>query len=331
MKAVVTGGAGFTGRHLVDRLLKDGHDVCALDLPCPELEKLSFTGVKTFACDLSEGGSLSDCFNGKDVVFHVAALASPWGKREKFWAVNVHGTDNVIEACRKAGVKRLVAVSSTSAVFDGYTHHVKADETLPYPRKFLSPYSESKSVGEQHVLEANGRGLETVAIRPHVIWGPRDRTFLGRLVTHAKSGPIMHVGGGLTETDTTYVENLVDALILAAESDKAPGNAYFITNGEPILYRDLINRLLEIMGLPRPRGSIPSRLAYAFGAICEGIWNMFRIKTEPVLTRYKVAELAYTHTYTIDKARRDLNYSPRVSTEEGFTRLAAWVKQEGSA
>jgi nucleoside-diphosphate-sugar epimerase len=331
MEAVVTGGAGFTGRHLVERLLNDGHKVCAIDLDSPNLEDLRSQGSEVLCCDLCLGHDLARHFYGKEVVFHVAALASPWGKRERFFSVNVKGTDNVIDACRKAGVRRLVAVSSTSAVFDGYTHHVNIDESFPYPKKFLSPYSETKSLAEQHVLAANGSCLETVVIRPHVIWGPRDRTFLARLCMHARSGPIMHIGGGLTRTDTTYVENLVDALLLGAESERAPGNAYFITNGESILYRDLINRLLDIMGLPRPRGSIPSRLAFAFGAICEGIWNMFSIKREPVLTRYKVAELAYTHTYNIDKARRDLGYKPRVSTEEGFSRLAAWVREEGLA
>ncbi len=331
MKAVVTGGAGFTGKHLVERLVGDGHEVTALDLPSPHLEELCKTGAEALGCDLCKGDGLAECFDGKDVVFHVAAFASPWGSREKFFAVNVNGTGNVIEACRKAGVKRLVAVSSTAAVFDGYTHHVDADESMPYPRKFLSAYAETKSIAERKVLAANGRDIETVAIRPHVIWGPRDSTFLGRLAMHASSGPIMHIGGGLTQTDTTYVENLVDGLILAAGSEKAPGNAYFITNGEPILYRDLINRLLEIIGHPTPRGSIPTQLAYGFGAICEVIWNIFGIKREPVLTRYKVAELAYTHTYKIDKAKKDLGYEPRVSTEEGFKRVEAWYRKEGWA
>jgi len=331
MKAAVTGAAGFVGKHLVERLVKDGHEVSVTDHPRCCFDDFKAIGARVFPVDLCGKDGPEECFQGAEVVFHVAALASPWGKRERFWSVNVGGTDHVIRACRQAGVRRLVAVSSTSAVFDGHTHHVRADESLPYPTKFLSPYSETKSVAEQHVLAANGPDLETVAIRPHLIWGPRDRTFLARLRMHAQAGPIYHIGGGATETDTTYVDNLVDALLLAAKSDRAPGNAYFITNGEAIRYGEFMDRFLEILELPGARGSIPKWLAYGAGAVCEVIWNLFRIQREPMLTRYKVAELIYTHTYKIDRARNDLGYQPRVSNEEGFKRLAAWVKGGGLA
>ena len=331
MKAAVTGAAGFVGKHLVERLVRDGHEVAATDHPRCCFDDFKAIGARAFPVDLCGKDGLAECFQGAEVVFHVAAFASPWGRREKFWAINVGGTEHVIRACRQAGVRRLVAVSSTSAVFDGYTHHVRADESLPYPAKFLSPYSETKSVAEQRVLAANGPDLETVAIRPHLIWGPRDRTFLARLLMHAKNGPIYHIAGGRTETDTTYVDNLVDALILAAKSDRAPGKVYFITNGEPIRYGDFMDRFLDIFQLPGAKGSIPKELAYAAGAVCEVIWTIFRIQREPMLTRYKVAELIYTHTYKIDRAKADLGYQPRVSNEEGFARLAAWVEAVGLA
>lgn len=329
MKTAVTGAAGFVGRHLVERLIREGHEVAATDHPSCSLEELQAVGAKTFPVDICRPEGLKECFQGAEVVFHVAAFASPWGRREKFWAVNVTGTENVIRACRHAGVGRLVAVSSTAAVFDGYTPHIQADESLPYPKKFLSAYGETKCVAEQRVLAANGPDLKTTAIRPHVIWGPRDRTFLGRLLQHARSGPIYHIAGGRTETDTTYVENLVDALMLAAHSERAPGRVYFITNGEPLRYGDFINRFLDLLELPRPRGSIPTAVAYGVGAVCEAVWKIFRFQHEPVLTRYKVAELAHTHTYQIDRARAELGYRPRVSTEEGFVRLAAWVREAG--
>ncbi|OGP57306.1 MAG: hypothetical protein A2V67_01280 [Deltaproteobacteria bacterium RBG_13_61_14] len=329
MKVGVTGAAGFVGKHLVERLIKDGHEVAVTDHPRCCFDDFKALGARAFPVDLCERAGLEECFRGAEVVFHVAAFASPWGRREKFWAVNVRGTENVIQACRLAGVRRLVAVSSTAAVFDGYTHHVQADESLPYPTKFLSPYGETKSVAEQRVLAANGPDLETVALRPHLIWGPRDRTFLARLLMHARSGPIYHVGGGATETDTTYVDNLVDGLLLAAQSERAPGRAYFITNGEPVRYGEFISRFLDILEMPQPRGSIPTSLAYGVGAVFEAVWKVFGLKQEPMLTRYKVAELACTHTYKIDRARQDLGYHPRVSNEEGFARLAAWVQEVG--
>lgn len=325
MKALVTGGAGFTGRHLVERLIEDGHAVVALDRPGPMLDEIKTCGAEPAACDLRAPDTFGPSFDGVEVVFHVAALASPWGKRADFWNINVGGTENVIRAARRAGVRRLVMVSSTAAVFDGYTHHRRIDETFDYPHTFLSPYSESKSVSERMLLAANSKDLETVAVRPHLIWGPRDQTFLGRLRQYV-AGPVMHIGGGLTETDTTYVGNLVDALILAADAPAAPGNAYFITNDEPLLYRDFLNRFLVLLGGQAATRSLPTPIAYAFGAACEAVWSALRLKSEPMLSRYKIAELAYTHTYRLDKARRDLGYSPRVNNAEGFRRLEAWLQ-----
>ncbi len=330
MKATVTGGAGFVGRHLVERLRRDGYEVSVVDLPTPGLElTCSETGAQAHGCDLCTGTGLDEAAEGADVVFHIAAFASPWGAREKFWAVNVDGTENMLRAAKKAGVKRFVHCSSTASVFDGWTHHDKVDETFPYPNKFLSAYGETKSISERMVLAANCDCFKTVSIRPHVIWGPRDQTFFGRIKTHAEKGPIYHVGGGRTVTDTTYVENLVEGLVLASKSDKAPGNAYFITNGEPTTYADFINRHLEIMKLPPAKGSIPGPLAYGVGAAFEAIWDVLKIKKEPLLSRYAVAELMYTHTYKLDKAKRDLGYEPPVSTEEGFKKLEAWAREEG--
>ncbi len=329
MKALVTGGAGFVGRHLIERLLDDGHEVSTIDLPSPVLDEISKQGVQTHSCDLAQAEQLDPCFVGCDVVYHIAAFASPWGPRDKFFAVNVNGTKNVINAARKAGVRRMVQVSSTSAVFDGYTPHEMVDETLEYPIKFLSPYSESKSLAEQFTLMANCKEFQTVSIRPHLIWGPRDQTFLARVIMHAKKGPIFHLAGGKTMTDVTYVTNLVDALVLASTSDKAPGNAYFITNGQPISYGDFIDRILEIFKLPATKGSIPGMPAHYFGAVTEGVWEVLGLKREPLLTRYKVAELIRTHTYKLDKARRDLDYEPRVDNEQGFRELEKWAEAEG--
>lgn len=330
MKALVTGGAGFVGRHLVERLLAEGHEVNTVDLVSPMLDEVGELGSRIFGCDLRDAHALGESFKGVDTVFHVAAFASPWGSHEKFWSVNVDGTENVINASKRSGVRRLVAVSSTSAVFDGYTPHVMADETLPYPTKFLSPYSSSKSVGERLVLCANSKELETTVLRPHLIWGPRDKTFLARFLAHARAGPIFHIGGGKTMTDTTYVDNLVEGLVLAAASNKSPGNVYFITNGEPVTYGSFMDRILDIFDLPPARGSIPIPLARGLGIACEGIWSALKLKTEPMLTRYKLAEVTREHTYRIDKAKKDLGYEALVDNQEGFLRMVEWVDKVGA-
>jgi len=331
MKALVTGAAGFVGRHAVERLVSEGHDVVATDIMAEGLQTMGDCGADRYACDLCDPDALLDKMKGVDTVFHVAAFASPWGNKKKFWAINVGGTENVIRAARRASVRRIVAVSSTSAVFDGRTPHENIDETTPYPLTFLHPYSETKSVSERLVRSANSSDLETVVVRPHLIWGPRDRTFLKRLVDHAKEGPIFHIGGGMTMTDTTYVDNLVEGMILAAITDKGLGNAYFITNGEPLRYGEFIDRFLDIFELPKTKGSIPVPVAQALGVGFEAVWAMFRIKREPMLSRYKLAELIRTHTYNISGSERDLGYRPIVTTEEGFVRIKEWVDAEGMA
>ena len=328
MKALVTGGAGFVGRHLAERLVNEGNEVIVLDLPNGCLDTLDSNCGEVKGCDLCDFSSFGDAFSGVDVVFHIAAFASPWGAHEKFWAVNVNGTENVIRACKEAGVKRLIAVSSTSAVFDGVSHQDMVDETKPYPTKFLSPYSSSKSVGERLVLAANCEQLKTTVIRPHLIWGPRDQTFLARFLEHATKGPIPYVGKN-TWTDNTYVDNLVEGLVLASTSDKSPGNVYFITNGEPVRYGDFMDKFLEIFELPPARGTIPTPVAKMLAYFLEYTWLLFKFKSEPLLARYKLAELIYTHTYKIDKAKKDLGYEPIVSNEEGFKKVREWALEEG--
>jgi len=234
----------------------------------------------------------------------------------------------VINACKKAGTKRLVHVSSPSAVFDG-RDHILADESLPYPERFFSYYCETKAVSEQRALAVNGPDLETVAIRPHVIWGPRDRNLLPRLISRAKAGRLLQVGDGKNQVSTLYVKNGVDALVLAAESKNAPGKVYFITNDQPVVIWDFIRRVIKDLGLPGPRGKLPYPAAYAMAAAYEAAWKVFRLSGEPVITRYTAAELAKNHTYSIERAKKDLGYKPRVSVEEGLSRVLAWFEEHG--
>ncbi len=328
MKTLVTGGGGFLAGHLIDRLLEKGHEVRTIDLTEAALDRAAGLGCETIAGDLRDTETVSRACDGIEVVFHVAALASPWGTRKAFWSINVEATDNIIRACREKGVRRMVHVSSPSAVFDG-TDHYMADETLPYPKKFLSHYCETKAVSEQRVLEANGQGLETAALRPHVIWGPRDRNLVPRIAQRAKAGKIVQIGDGENEVSTIYVENGADALVLAADAPAAPGNVYFIAGEKPVKLWGFLRRTLEGLGLPGPRRQIPYPVAFAAGAAMEAAWRTFNLKGEPTLTRYTAAELAKSHSYSIARAQKDLGYQPRVSDEEGLARTLKYFNEKG--
>ncbi len=328
MKAMVTGGSGFLAGHLIDKLLEAGHVVRTLDLASAPTDGLARRGVEVVKGDLRDAESAAGACRGMDTVFHVAALAAPFGPRALFWGINVTGTDNIISGCKKAGVERLVHVSSPSAVFDG-TDHVNADESLPYPKKFMSHYCETKAVSEQRVLAANGPDLVTVALRPHAIWGPRDHNLWPRIIERARAGKMVQVGDGQNEITGLYVENGADALLLAASAPapKVGGKVYFINDGVAVKLWEFIRRALSALGVPGPKRQIPYRVAYAAGAIQEFLWSALRLQGEPTITRYTASELAKNHTYSIARAKADLGYTPRVGLDQGFEKTIAWFKE----
>ncbi|ABW68411.1 NAD-dependent epimerase/dehydratase family protein [Desulfosudis oleivorans] len=325
MKAVVTGGGGFLAGHLIDKLVEAGHSVRTVELPGRNVQRLKDLDVEIVTGDLCDPSLAARACEGMDVVFNPAALAAPLGPWKRFWSINVELVDNVIAGCKKSGVRRLVHVSSPSAVFDG-SDHFDADETLPFPKKFLNYYCATKAESEKRVLAANGTDLETVAIRPHAIWGPRDRTLFPRIIERAKSRRLVQVGDGTNIISTLYVENGADALILAATADRAPGNVYFVTDNDTVNLWGFLRRILNDLGLPPIRARIPYPLAYTLGATQEVLWTVLKLSGEPTITRYSAAELAKNHSYSIDRARTDLGYEPTVSREEGLQRFYEWVR-----
>ena len=328
MNCVVTGGAGFLGRHLVERLVKDGEKVIAADFAKEALKEVENDGIQTALLDLRDYESVLKITKGQEVVFHTAALASPWDSKEAFWSLNVTATDNVIKACLKNGVKRLVHVSSPSAIFDG-SDHFMSDETVPYPQKYLSHYCETKAVSEQNVIKANCDDLETVVIRPHIIWGPRDRNIMTRLYYRAKAGKLRIIGDGKNKVSTLYVENGAEGLVCAAKSKKAPGNVYFLTNDEPVNLWDFVNKILKRLDAPVIDKSVPFPVAYYAGGLMELIWYSLNLSGEPILTRYTASELAKNHTYSIKKAKEDLDYKPIYSVDQGLEKAFAYIDKNG--
>ncbi len=329
---LVTGGGGFLGRAIVEHLVARGDRVRSFSRgEYPELGRM---GVTLHRGDLTDTDALRRACGGCDVVFHVAAKAGIWGDPDEFYRVNVLGTANVVAACRDAGVRRLVYTSSPSVVFCG-NDTAGADESCPYPRRFGSVYSRTKAIAEQAVLDADSQNLRTLALRPHLIWGPRDNHIVPRLVSRARAGRLRRVGDGRNMVDTTYIDNAADAHLCAAEALRsnphARGRAYFITNGEPWPLWKLIDRIIGCAGLPPVRKTIPHPLAYFLGAACETLFSILNIEREPPMTRFVADELARDHWFDISAARRDLGYEPRVSIEEGLARLADWFAAPGGS
>lgn len=325
MKALVTGGGGFLGSALVRALVARGDTVRVLARSdYPELRSL---GVETRRGDIRDLASVTTACNGIDLVFHTAALAGGWGDPREFEAINVTGTENVIAACRAGAVKGLVYTSSPSVVH-AHADIEGGDESLPYPPRYLAHYPRTKALAEQRVRTANGGALKTVSLRPHFIWGPGDKHLLPRLLARAKTGRLRQVGHRDPKTDSIYIDNCVEAHLLAAskllDGSTLLSDVYFVSDAEPLGVWTLANRMLEAAGAPKVGPPISAKGAYALGAVLEVTYSFFGITSEPLMTRFAASELSTAQWFDISAAQRDLGYAPKVTVDEGFRRLAAW-------
>lgn len=325
MRALVTGGGGFLGRRIVELLLSEDHEVRFLARGrYPEVEAL---GARGLVADVRSASQLEEAVEGVEVVFHVAGRVGSWGPRAEYLSVNVDGTANLLRAARAAGVRKFVYTSTPSVV--GYGEEVEGIAQAPYAPRHLSVYPESKAAAEQLVLAANGPGLATVSLRPHLIFGPRDNYLLPRVVQQARAGRMVIVGDGSNKVDLTYVDNAAWAHLDAARalsSHQAPcgGRAYFISNGEPVRLWEWLNELLPRLGVPKLSRRLSLRAATRIGAVMEWIWAVLPLGGEPRMTRFLASALARSHWYDMGPAARDLGYRVRVPMQEGTDRTVAW-------
>lgn len=327
MRALVTGGGGFVGGAIVRALRERGDEVVSFSRAAhADLAELAVVHVRGDVADLA---SLAPALRGIDTVFHAAALAGIFGPERAYRRTNVDGTRNVIEACRRAGVARLVFTSSPSVCFDG-RDHVHEGNDAPYAARFLCAYPRSKALAEELVLAAHGRhGLATCALRPHLVFGPGDPHLLPRIVARARARKLAIVGSGANEVSLTFVDNAAHAHVCAADrlSPASPhgGRAYFIAQDEPVILWTWIRDVLRRLDAPPPARRVPLSIAYAAGAACEAAWRIARRSGEPPMTRFLALELARSHTYDMAPARRDFGYRELVSMHAATERtIAAW-------
>jgi 2-alkyl-3-oxoalkanoate reductase len=323
---LVTGGGGFLGKAIIEQLLERGDSVRSFSRG--EYPNLRAMGVDVRQGDLADKAAVFGAVEGCDAVFHVAAKPGFWGAYEGYYAANVTGTQNVIDACREYGVSRLVYTSSPSAVDPG-SDIEGSDESLPYPEKPVSHYAATKAEGERRALAANGSQLAVTAIRPPLMWGPGDNQLVPRILERAKSGRLPRIGSDAYLVDTTYIENAAEAHLLAldrlAPGSPIAGKVYFISNGEPIPIHEMIDRIVQTAGYSPRRFTLPVWLAQSVGAVVEGVYRVLNLREEPPISRFLVQQFTKSRWFDISAARRDLGYIPRVSISEGLERSrAAW-------
>lgn len=333
--SLVTGGCGFLGRYLVDALVERGDRVTVLDHRIDPWRQ----DVRYLRGDVCDPATVAEACAGVDTVFHNASLVHTKHSRvEQVRAVNIDGARNVLAGCRRAGVPRLVYVSSASVVYEGRDIE-NGDETLPYASHFFAPYAETKRIAEEELLRASGDGVLTCAIRPHIVFGPGDTRFFPAILTRAREGKLKFtVGRGDKLSDFTYVTNVVDALLAADErlvpGSPVAGQAYFITNGEPTNFWELVRRVLVGLGYPTPRLSVPYSVAYAAAAVREAFDTLVHggtLNAEEGLSRFAIRYICTHHYFSHAKATRDLGYRPRVNIAEGVRRAIESFRAQGSA
>jgi nucleoside-diphosphate-sugar epimerase len=333
---LVTGGTGFLGRRLVERLLAAGRPVTVLARRTDPA--LAARGVRFITAALDDAAAVTAACVGHGTVFHTAAKVGVWGRYDDFFRTNVLGTRALLAGCQAHGVARLVYTSTPSVVYHGQ-NLANADESLPLTTACPSPYPLTKAIAEREVLAANATTLRTIALRPHLIWGVGDPHLVPRVLARARAGRLRIVGDGQNKVDLVHVENAVDAHLLAeralsgaqlstlnAQLPAACGRPYFITNGEPVLLWEWINDLLRALGEPPVTRRLSLSTASALGAVCETLWRLLPVNTEPPMTRFIAAELAKDHWFNLAAARRDLGYEPRVTMAEGTAALVASLR-----
>jgi nucleoside-diphosphate-sugar epimerase len=288
----------------------------------PWLEQV---GAEVVRGDLADTDAVTRACQGCEVVFHVAGKTGVWGKFEDYFHTNVLGTESVITACLENDIPSLVYTSSPSVVFDGRDEE-GIDESTPYPDKFFNHYQYTKGIAERKIMAVNSHVLATVSLRPHLIWGPEDPHLVGRIIARAEAGTLRLVNRN-NKIDTTYIDNAVSAHLFAADTlrrhqSRCAGRAYFISNGEPIVMSDMVNKILTALGRPEESRKVSPWLAYLIGSLSEAYYHLKKIEHEPAMTRFIAKQLSCSHWYDISAAKADLGYNPKVSLEEGLKKLS---------
>jgi 2-alkyl-3-oxoalkanoate reductase len=324
---LITGATGFVGSHVADAIAARGATVRALVRSGSDTKHLESLRAELVAGDLTDAAALRKAADGADYVVHCAAKVGDWGPAEEFRAVNVGGLRHLLDAVRGRPLKRFVHVSSLGVY--AARHHYGTDESEPLPEAHIDGYTQSKVECEKLALEEYRRhGTPVTILRPGFIYGPRDRTLLPRIAGRLAKGDIIYIARGKYALNTTYVGNLVDAILLAADHPKAVGEVFNVTDGEFVSKRRFFEAIADGLGLPRPSRSIPLWLAKVLARWREGKFRRENRPHAPKITQAGVKFAGLNLDFSIAKARTVLGYDPRFGFDEGMGRAVEWYKAQ---
>ncbi|MGV1004267.1 MAG: NAD-dependent epimerase/dehydratase family protein [Candidatus Nanopelagicales bacterium] len=329
MRVLVTGGRSLLAAQVARQLHGRGDEVRLMQRhPAPVAAELTL--CETLG-DITDPHLVNRALTGSEVVIHCAARVGINGSRAQFERTNVEGTRTLLRAARVVGVQRFVYVSSPSVAHAGRSLVGQA-ATPADPHGARGHYARSKAAAEQLVLAADAAGFATLAVRPHLVWGPGDQQLIGRVVQRARAGRLPLVGGGLALIDTTYLDNASDALVAAADRAEAGrGRAFVVSNGEPRTVAELLSEICGAAGVGGPRWRVPKAAAWGAGAASEVIWRVLARADEPPMTRFLAEQLSTAHWFDLRETERVLRWTPRVSLRAGFTNLNRYFAEQTEA
>jgi len=330
MKILVTGGLGFVGHALVQKLLSQNHEVHALGRTLDPPSTKLVHGLHYHNHDLAKGPLQSAWFEGTDTVFHLAAKAAVGGSYESYRQANLTGTENLLSASSEIGVTKFIYTSTPSVAFS--TEPIRGgNESLPYSKENFSPYASTKALAEKAVLSYNNtQGMRTIALRPHLIWGEGDPHLLPRVISRHRAGKLKIVGDGKNLVDLTHLDNVVHAHLCAFQAMTVDsllgGKAYFIGQNEPVALWQWLNEIFDQLNLPSLKKSVSYRTAFLLGQVIEKFWSIFHLTSDPPMTRFVAAQLAHDHWFSSLAAEKDLGYKPLINMEEAMQKTLPWLK-----
>ena len=330
MKIVVTGGMGFIGSSVLTRLLALEHKIVAIGRSANPRNARSHPNLSYHCVDLSQRKIPEEIIRGTDLVFHIAAKAGIGGRYSDYYSANYLSTVQLLETCKEHGVSRFIFTSSPSVVFSQKSIS-NGNESLPYLNHSAFAYAHTKALAEKHVLLAHKPGsFQSLALRPHLVWGTADPHLLPRVIQRHKAGKLRIVGEGRNRMDLTHVKNVAHAHLLAMQKmiadERFGGKPYFISQDEPVALWGWLNEIFLALQLPPLESKVSFRKAYLAGLLMEKVWKLPFFKGDPPMTRFVASQLAHDHWFSNKEALSDFGYSPILSMEDGLKETLPWLR-----
>jgi nucleoside-diphosphate-sugar epimerase len=327
MRYLITGATGFVGGHIAEACVRKEHTVSAIVRPTSDAGELEKLGAILYRGELSDAGLIRQAVTEADVIVHCAAKVGDWGPVDEYRKVNVESVRVLLDACKSQGLfPRFIHMSSLGVY--PTRHHHRTDETCPLPRWHRDGYSQSKVEAEQLALQYyKDWEIPVVILRPGFVYGPRDKTVMPRIIDALRHNRLRYPGGGQAAMNLIFIDNLVDAVFLAVESDRAVGQTYNLTDGEFVSKRQFIGAIADAMELPHPTRTPPLWFAWMVTWCAEKLAKLRGAKKAPLFNFPRLKFIAYNLDFSIQKAMDDLGYRPRVNFEEGIGETMAWYKK----